>query len=179
VILQKYSFYWRASWWRSSNKPSVHFGHQPSDWKRYWYLTSISCSKNFPSSKSNSVSNLAICLCVIEWNFWLSALNGCIILVNWRNSQPHSHPLCKGEQKANNLANVMDEGPPVPHIGPKPVPYLVSYIFPYDGSVCSPEMLEKRTRSDNYCQNWGSSPGSHTSDWPLCAVFVSLMILPL
>lgn len=37
--------------------------------------------KNFPSSKSNFVSNLAICLCVIEWNFWLVALNGCIILV--------------------------------------------------------------------------------------------------
>jgi hypothetical protein len=39
------------------------------------------------------------------------------------------------------------------------------------GSVRSPEMLEKRTRSDNYCQNSGSSPGSHTRDWPLCAVF--------
>lgn len=146
--------------------------------KRYWYRTSMSCSKNVCSSKSNFVSYLPIRLSIVELNFWLAALNGCIILVIRRNSQPHSHPLGKEEQKANNLANVIDEGPLVPPItlGPKPSSYLlVSYIFLYWWTLGCPEMLERRTGTDNYCENWGFVPGSHS--W--LAFVCSLMILSL
>jgi len=70
---------WVLSWCRSSNKPSVHISHQPSDWKRYWYLTSSFCSKNhFRNWNLFVVLQFAY---AIEWNFWLGVLNSHIILV--------------------------------------------------------------------------------------------------
>ena len=131
---------------------NIESGHRPHFYpcfsiEKNYNLFIVICANTY-----NFVSYLAICLCVLQQKFWLCALNGCIILVNRRNSQLHSHPLGKEDQKANNLANVMDEGPLVPPvaIGPKPASYLVSYIFLYaEHHVClfSKSFREKNKKS--------------------------------